>query len=379
MKTFCWTIIFLLFDFTILSAQETITKTVIDGETGNSVVNAHVYMLDALRTGTVTNRDGVFTLKSVADSSVLKISHIAYVDFIKPVSKMSSDTIVLKTKSNNLEEVVVRPRGSMLTGRALINNVIDSLERNHYVEPVMYQVYVRVSEFEQDYSELHVLSEYVFDVYQDKRSKSEIQMLKTRAKPFSKAGRKYFKDMRMISAISINADNIFRFQDDIFKRRKLKHFEFSIHSDQTNRSDDLIALHCLNNRDNERYVLFIDKESYAISKMVKYYTDTDEEFLEIGFKKVNNKWYLDYSNRKRHSDLFSKWMPNSNAIFERKVIYNVDANTQYDKEVFKTAFDLVAEPIKRHLGDWSDDFWKDYNFVPLPTWIKAKIDKENKE
>ncbi|MGM0551873.1 MAG: carboxypeptidase-like regulatory domain-containing protein [Bacteroidota bacterium] len=379
MKTFCWTIIFLLFDFTILSAQETITKTVIDGETGNSVVNAHVYMLDALRTGTVTNRDGVFTLKSVADSSVLKISHIAYVDFIKPVSKMSSDTIVLKTKSNNLEEVVVRPRGSMLTGRALINNVIDSLERNHYVEPIMYQVYVRVSEFEQDYSELHVLSEYVFDVYQDKRSKSEIQMLKTRAKPFSKAGRKYFKDMRMISAISINADNIFRFQDDIFKRRKLKHFEFSIHSDQTNRSDDLIALHCLNNRDNERYVLFIDKESYAISKMVKYYTDTDEEFLEIGFKKVNNKWYLDYSNRKRHSDLFSKWMPNSNAIFERKVIYNVDANTQYDKEVFKTAFDLVAEPIKRHLGDWSDDFWKDYNFVPLPTWIKAKIDKENKE
>jgi hypothetical protein len=377
MKIFWWIVISLLLSSPIVVAQEAISKTVIDGESGTPVVNAHVYMLDALRTGTVTNRDGVFILKSVADSSVVKISHIAYVDFIKPVSKMSSDTIVLKPKSNKLEEVVVRPRGSMPTGRVLINNVIDSLERNHFVEPVMYQVYIRVSEFEQDYSELHVLSEYVFNVYQNERSKSEIQMLKTRAKPFSKAGRRYFKDMRMISAISINSDNIFRFQDDIFKRRKLKHFEFSIHSDQTNRSDDLIALHCSSNRDNERYVLFVDRETFAISKMIKYYTDTDEEFLEIGFKKIDNKWYLDYSNRKRHSDLFSKWNPNSNAIFERKVIYNVDANTQYDKENFKSAFNLVAEPIKRHMGDWSDDFWKNYHFVPLPTWIKAKIEQEN--
>lgn len=379
MKIFWCIIIALLLSSPIVVAQEALAKTVIDGETGTPVVNAHVYMLDALRTGTVTNRDGVFILKSVADSSVVKISHIAYVDFIKPVGEMSSDTIVLKTKSNKLEEVVVRPRESMLTGRALINNVIDSLERNHFVEPAMYQVYVRVSEFEQDYSELHVLSEYLFNVYQNEKSKSEIQILKTRAKPISKAGRKYFKDMRMISAISINADNIFRFQDDIFKRRKLKYFEFSIHPDLTKRSNDLMALHCSSNRDNERYVLFVDRETFAISKMIKYYTDTDEEFLEIGFKKIENKWYLDYSNRKRHSDLFSKWKPNANTFFERKVIYNVDTNTHYDKENFKSAFNLVAEPIKRHLGDWSDDFWKDYNFIPLPTWIKTKIEQDGEQ
>ena len=263
------------------------------------------------------------------------------------------------------------------TSRTIINKVIDSLYINHFVEPVMYEVYIMVSEFEKDYSELHVLSEYFMNVYQNKKSKSEIQVIKIRAKPFSKAGKKYFKDMRMMGAISINSDNIFRFQNDIFKKKKLKNFDISIEDSANDEHSDLIKLVCKPKKEKEyaSIVLFIDRTSYAVCKMIRYYSE--EEYKEIGFKEVNKKWYLDYSKVKTSSGFFSKWKSNSISTRIRTVLYNINDSIQYDNKTFKIAFNLVAEPIKYHIGDWSDDFWDNYNYVPLPDWIKQELDKVN--
>lgn len=237
----------------------------------------------------------------------------------------------------------------------------------------MYDVYIIVSEFEKDHSELHVLSEYLMHVYQNKKSKSEMQVIKIRAKPFSKAGKKYFKDMRMISAISINSDNIFRFQNDIFKKKKLKNFDITI---EENADRDLIKLVCKPKKEKEyaKIILYIDRSSYAVSKMIRYYSESGAEFKEIGFKEVNKKWYLDYSKVKTSSDFFSRWKSNSISTGIKTVIYNINDSIPYDSEIFKTAFNLVAEPVKYHIGDWSDDFWDHYNYVPLPDWIKQKVD-----
>ena len=374
MKNIIFIIAFIFLELIVAKGQKTITKIIVDSETGMPISGAHVYKSDNLRTGTITNVDGKFVLKQIKENDIVNISHISYLTFTKPVNKIMSDTIKLLKKTFNLDEVIIHAA----TGKTIMQKVIDSLYSNHFVEPVMYKVYVQVSQFEKDHSELHVLSEYLMNVYQNKKHKSEIQMIKTRAKPFSEAGKKYFKDMRIIPAIAIVSDNIFRFKNDIFKKKKLKNFEIIIEKNN-NEKNNLIKLVCKPKKENEytRIVLFIDKSSYAVCKMIKYYSESEEEFKEIGFKEVNNKWYLDYSNLKIYSDFFSKWKPNSNSTLERKVIYNINDNILYDSKIFKTAFNLVAEPIKYHIGNWSDKFWENYNYIPLPNWIKEKIEESN--
>jgi hypothetical protein len=354
----------------VVKGQKTISKIIIDNETGLPVYNAHVYKSDDLKTGTITNKDGKFVFNRISKNDIIQVNHIAYFSFTKPVSLIKSDTIFLQKRAYMLEEVVA-------TDKTIINEVIDSLYINHFVEPVMYEVYIIVSRFEKDHSELHVLSEFFMNVYQNEKSKSKIQVIKTRAKPFSRAGKKYFKDMRMMFAISSTSDNIFRFQDDIFKKKKLKNFDITIEDNANDSNNDLIKLLCKHKKESTSIVLFIDRTSYAVCKMIKYYSDSGEEFKEIGFKEVNNKWYLDYSKWNISSDLLSKWKSNSNAIVQRTVVYNINDSIRYDSKIFKTVLNLIAEPIKYHIGDWADDFWDNYNYVPLPDWIIQNVDKVN--
>ena len=368
-------IAFIFLNVSIVRSQETIKKTVIDAETGMPVSGAHVYKTDHLKTGTVTNRNGWFVLKRINKNDTIKISHISYIPLIVSVINLKSDTIRLSKNSIKLDEILVYD----LSGKGIMEKVIDSLPANHFVEPVMYEVYVRVLDFEQDYSELHVLSEYLMDVYQNQKNNSEFHIVKTRAKPFSNAGKKYFKDMRMISAIAIYTDNIFKYQNDIFKNKKLKNYDIEIVDEISYGDYNLVKLNCFPKKKKEvgSIALFVDQTSFAVQKMIEYYSGSKEEFKETSFKQINDKWYLDYSKRKIYTDFFSKLKPGSKSTLERVVIYNIDKRVQYDGEVFKTVIDNIAEPIKWYLGDWSDSFWESYNYVPLPDWIREKITDSN--
>lgn len=254
--------------------------------------------------------------------------------------------------------------------------VIDSLYVNHFIEPVMYEVFVRVIQYERDYSELHVLSEYLMDVYQNKKSNSEFNIIKTRAKPFSSAGKEYFKDMRMISPITIYLDNILKNKNEVFKKKNLKHFDFEISHEMIDSGSNLIILKC-SPIEEKKYLsditLYIDKESFAIQKMIDFYPDSKNIFIEIGFKKVNDKWYLDYSKKMISTRLFSKSQPVSKNISERLAIYNINEQVEYDSKAFKGTFNIMTAPIKWYIGDWSDDFWENYNYVPLPAWVQDKV------
>lgn len=360
---------------TIAIGQQTISKVVIDDATGRPVISAHIYVGSRLKNGTITNMDGRFVLKSVFNNNILEISHISYEPYKKAIIEIASDTIRLSKKSVTLNEIVIHAE----SGAAIMTRVIDSITVNHFVEPVMYRTYVRVLRYERDYSELHILSEYLMDVYQNEKSNSEFNILKIRAKPFSYAGRKYFKDMRMMHAISIQSDNIFKYKYALFKKKNLKKYNFEILEDSVDDAENLIKLRCIPKRKEEFYciVLWITKSSYAVQKMIKYYSKSKEEFTEVYFKQIGNKWYLDYSKRKIYSDFFSKWQPDSKSVIERVVIYNVNTEQSYNNKIFKTAFNLVAEPIKYHSSNWLDEFWDDNNYIPLPEWIREKIDNSN--
>lgn len=349
-----------------LLAQTSIKKVIIDRETGSPVFGVQVCKSNNFKTGTITNSDGQFVLKNLCKDDSLRISHISYSTQTLCVNNIISDTIELQKKQYMMEEVVVS------TGIGIMHNVIDSLKQNHYVEPVMYDAYIRVLQYQEDHAELHVLSEYVMNIYQNMKSKSEIQVIKTRAKPFSKAGQKYFKDMRMIDAMSINADNIFRFQEDVFNKRKLKKYIITIEDN----SQEYIKVRIMHRKDGTSIVLYIDRMSYAVQKMVKYYSQSEQEYKEIGFKNANGKWYLNYSKLIQKTDLFRNDKTGVKTLKQRIVLYNINNNISYNQELFNTAFNLVAKPIEYYLGNWTDNFWEDYHYVPLPEWINERIEEE---
>lgn len=362
----------------VVRGQNSILRTVVDNETGTPIAGVHVYNLDHLKTGTITNENGRFILKGIALEDLIEVSHISYMPFIGTLEKFTNDTIKLIKRSIELDEIVIHGE----SGQSIMMHTIDSLSVNHSVEPVMYEVFVRAFRYEKDFSELHVLSEYLMKVYQKENHDSEFRIVKTRAKAFSDAGKKYFKDMRMISAISIYTDNIFKYKYDIFNNKKIKYYNIEIGNDSVGFDNNYFQLICTPNSKKVDYnfVLFIDKSTYAVKKIINYYSDPIGSIYqdEIGFKKINNKWFLDYSHIKRPSSiLISKWKANSKTIYERLVIYNICEECQYDKKSFKSVVDNIAEPIKWYIGEWSDEFWEDYNYIFLPDWIRAEIKNSN--
>ena len=369
MKAFC-ILLFFTSTITLVFGQRNISKVIIDDETGLPIANAHIYIDRQFKKGTKTNLDGRFILKGVYKNEVVEISHISYESYKKVVEKITADTIRVSKKSVGLDEIIIHAA----SGSEIMARVINAITMNHFVEPVMYSVYVRTLEYEQDYSELHMLSEYLMAVYQNVRSNSEFDLLKVRVKPFSDAGKKHLKDMRMINGIAIHVDNIFKYQYAIFKNKNLKKYNFEILED-SKEDKNLIKLHCFPKKKEEFHsiILWISKSSYAVQKMVKFYSESKEEFYEIRFKEVKGKWYLDYSKRKIYSDFYTIWQPESKSVVERTAIYNINSAKSYDSKIFKPTF-IQVDQIKRHSSPWLDGFWNDHNYVPLPEWIQKKID-----
>ena len=96
--------------------------------------------------------------------------------------------------------------------------------------------------------------------------------------------------MRMIGGIAVYVDNIFKYQYAIFKNKNLKNYNFKIL--EGNKEDkNLIKLHCFPKKKEEfnSIILWISKSSYAVQKMVKFYSESKEEFYEIGFKEVGGQ------------------------------------------------------------------------------------------
>ncbi len=368
-------ILFLFLNSFICIAQETIEKTVIDKETGKPILFAHVFKQSDLLTGTITNANGKFVLKSIKKGDTIKISHLAYFQYENTLKNIISDTIYLLPKTIKLNEVIVHG----LSPHSIMKNVINNLEKNHLIEPVMYQIYGRFSIHNKDKSQLHILSEQVTNVYYKKLGKHPFaQIIKLRIKPFSKIGKKYFKTMRMITTSSLFSNASFIFSDNpIFNKRKLKrYYNIKIIDTLFDNTYNLIKLKCSPKK--EKYstiILYVDRNSYAITKIYEYRPSKENiknDVEIINFKKVGSKWYFNTITRKylRFSD--KRWKPDASASFEMITLFNINKNTKFEDTTFKPEHKIIAKEIKHFVGKWTDDFWNNYNYIPLPSWIEEK-------
>jgi mRNA-degrading endonuclease HigB of HigAB toxin-antitoxin module len=357
-------ILFLISPF--INAQETLSKIVVSKDTKKPVCFAHVYLKNNLKTGTITNGDGRFVLRLDGNTDTLLITHIAYEKHKILINESIGDTIFLFPKTESISEVTI----SALTPYSLMVKVIDNLKRNHFVEQVMYQMYGRIVIHNKDKSELHILSEQVTNVYYNKLGQHPFaQIVKLRIKPFSEIGERYFETMRMISNVTLFSDLSYIFSyNPVFNIRKLKKYYNIEILGETNK---LIKIKC--SPISEKYyksILYIDKITFAISKIYEYRSNVVEA---TSFKRVKNKWYLSSYNSKYTFKSDTRWLPDTEAVFEEMAFFNIS-----DKD-FNSSFyperQLIARKIEKYVGSWNDDFWENYNYIPLPDWIKQKIEE----
>ena len=363
-------LLFLLYLYSsVLYGQKSISSIVADKKTHKPIPFAHVFLSNTLLTGTVTNEDGLFKFNNVNDNSILNISHISYKKQKIKISNIG-DTIFLQPVTKELNEITV----IALSPNAILEKVANSLVQNYSVNDLMYNSFVRVYQYEKDTTELHILSEYLINVYQDGTHDSQYKIVKMRTNAFSKAGKRYLKDMRVIFGITFSTENLFQFTPDFLSKKRHKKYQIKIIENRNN----AYKIECLSKKGEGIYFLDIDKATYAIKKIVFKHSEDSPYYKEIGFKQIGNKWYATYTFYYHETDSFKKWDKKSNAVFQVIAYYNLNDYLKYRKEQFKSYVNIVAEPIKYHNGNWNDDFWENYNYIPLPDWIKQIIEKKAK-
>ncbi len=358
----------LLFFFifhTFINGQSRFSKIIIDAETGTPINNAHVYKKNNIFEGTATNHDGRFVFNNVKENDTLIIDHISYVPLSFKISEIENDTILLMKKVFFIQDVEVND----LTTHSLMKKILDSLKL-YRPKQVMYLASVISLEYEPDSSQLNILTETITNVYHSKHNRVFFKIIKTRSNAYSKRGEKEFNNSRMVQVASIASDNIFWLKkDDIFHKNKLNSFDIKIISESKYNNYTLLKIKCsrLKKQSNSwSYIFYVYKETYFIKKIFCY---NDISNYTIGFKEVKNKQYLDYSIRSKL--VKTKYAPPH--MYKVMTIYNIDTQTQFDKDNFLSFFKIAAQRLNKYINSWDESFWENYNFIPLPNWVKQKI------
>jgi len=350
--------------------QYRLTKTVVDASTNKAIQFVNVTLTRNQHIGTITNEDGLFTLYLENKSDSIEVSHIGY-NKIRLTLDYSGDTIRLNSFATILDEVTI----SSMSATQVMVKAIQNLENNHSVEPVTYKAFVRIVEYPQDTSEIHIFEEHSITIHQTKDSNSKFKIEKTRVNAFSEAGERRLKDLRLINMVSVYADNIFRYQDDFLKRRKIKNYNYRFLENLVNDSS-IYAIECRLKADTSiiSAKLFIDKKTFAVSKLTKYYKNEIGlyDFTDINFRQHGDKWYLSNSFRHFKNSIYSRYGDKKNNYTYRVCSYTV-TNESNNLKDFKSTVNIFAEPIKRHKGNFDDEFWGQQNHLPIPSWIEIRL------
>lgn len=106
MKNKLLLVVLLLTVTTLAFAQGKSIKGVVLDQNNEAIIGANV-LVDGTTNGTITDLDGNFEMKGVANSAKLKVSYIGYITQVIPVGGQSSFKILLKEDAKTLDEVVV--------------------------------------------------------------------------------------------------------------------------------------------------------------------------------------------------------------------------------------------------------------------------------
>ena len=408
-----WLMFFLLLDIAPLQAREevdgyfTVTGVVRNKDDRKKLENVNV-SVPGTNIGTVTNSDGIFSLK-IKDAEIvrgLEVSHIGYLNTqisLKENKDLSTLTVWMMPAPNLLSEIVIFGNNA----RGIIEEAIRKIPVNYSPNESMLTTFYR--ETVQKRRRYISVSEAVIDVYKTAYNdrvpvKDKVQLQKGRRLLSQKTSDTLAVKVVGGPSLAIYLD-VVKNQDALLNMGDLDYYEFHI-EEPVNFDNRMQYVISFRPKVNLMYALFygklyIDFEKLAFTRAefsldMKNKTKAVEAILHkkplglqfkpqevsylVTYKEQNGKTYLNYiwNTIRFKCDWKKRLFSSGYTVYSEMVVTDrqednftaISNKTAFkEKQVF---YDLVDEY-------WNEDFWKEYNIIEPTESLEHAVNKLKKQ
>ena len=408
-----WLMFFLLLDIAPLQAREevdgyfTVTGVVRNKDDRKKLENVNV-SVPGTNIGTVTNSDGIFSLK-IKDAEIvrgLEVSHIGYLNTqisLKENKDLSTLTVWMMPAPNLLSEIVIFGNNA----RGIVEEAIRKIPVNYSPNENMLTTFYR--ETVQKRRRYISVSEAVIDVYKTAYNdrvpvKDKVQLQKGRRLLSQKTSDTLAVKVVGGPSLAIYLD-VVKNQDALLNMGDLDYYEFHI-EEPVNFDNRMQYVISFRPKVNLMYALFygklyIDFEKLAFTRAefsldMKNKTKAVEAILHkkplglqfkpqevsylVTYKEQNGKTYLNYiwNTIRFKCDWKKRLFSSGYTVYSEMVVTDrqednftaISNKTAFkEKQVF---YDLVDEY-------WNEDFWKEYNIIEPAESLEHAVNKLKKQ
>lgn len=408
-----WLMFFLLLDIAPLQAREevdgyfTVTGVVRNKDDRKKLENVNV-SVPGTNIGTVTNSDGLFSLK-IKDAEIvrgLEVSHIGYLNTqisLKENKNLSALTVWMMPAPNLLSEIVIFGNNA----RGIVEEAIRKIPVNYSPNENMLTTFYR--ETVQKRRRYISVSEAVIDVYKTAYNdrvpvKDKVQLQKGRRLLSQKTSDTLAVKVVGGPSLAIYLD-VVKNQDALLNMGDLDYYEFHI-EEPVNFDNRMQYVISFRPKVNLMYALFygklyIDFEKLAFTRAefsldMKNKTKAVEAILHkkplglqfkpqevsylVTYKEQNGKTYLNYiwNTIRFKCDWKKRLFSSGYTVYSEMVVTDrqednftaISNKTAFkEKQVF---YDLVDEY-------WNEDFWKEYNIIEPAESLEHAVNKLKKQ
>lgn len=408
-----WLMFFLLLDIAPLQAREevdgyfTVTGVVRNKDDRKKLENVNV-SVPGTNIGTVTNSDGIFSLK-IKDAEIvrgLEVSHIGYLNTqisLKENKDLSTLTVWMIPAPNLLSEIVIFGNNA----RGIVEEAIRKIPVNYSPNENMLTTFYR--ETVQKRRRYISVSEAVIDVYKTAYNdrvpvKDKVQLQKGRRLLSQKTSDTLAVKVVGGPSLAIYLD-VVKNQDALLNMGDLDYYEFHI-EEPVNFDNRMQYVISFRPKVSLMYALFygklyIDFEKLAFTRAefsldMKNKTKAVEAILHkkplglqfkpqevsylVTYKEQNGKTYLNYiwNTIRFKCDWKKRLFSSGYTVYSEMVVTDrqednftaISNKTAFkEKQVF---YDLVDEY-------WNEDFWKEYNIIEPTESLEHAVNKLKKQ
>lgn len=408
-----WLMFFLLLDIAPLQAREevdgyfTVTGVVRNKDDRKKLENVNV-SVPGTNIGTVTNSDGIFSLK-IKDAEIvrgLEVSHIGYLNTqisLKENKDLSTLTVWMMPAPNLLSEIVIFGNNA----RGIVEEAIRKIPVNYSPNENMLTTFYR--ETVQKRRRYISVSEAVIDVYKTAYNdrvpvKDKVQLQKGRRLLSQKTSDTLAVKVVGGPSLAIYLD-VVKNQDALLNMGDLDYYEFHI-EEPVNFDNRMQYVISFRPKVSLMYALFygklyIDFEKLAFTRAefsldMKNKTKAVEAILHkkplglqfkpqevsylVTYKEQNGKTYLNYiwNTIRFKCDWKKRLFSSGYTVYSEMVVTDrqednftaISNKTAFkEKQVF---YDLVDEY-------WNEDFWKEYNIIEPTESLEHAVNKLKKQ
>lgn len=408
-----WLMFFLLLDIAPLQAREevdgyfTVTGVVRNKDDRKKLENVNV-SVPGTNIGTVTNSDGIFSLK-IKDAEIvrgLEVSHIGYLNTqisLKENKDLSTLTVWMMPAPNLLSEIVIFGNNA----RGIVEEAIRKISVNYSPNENMLTTFYR--ETVQKRRRYISVSEAVIDVYKTAYNdrvpmRDKVQLQKGRRLLSQKTSDTLAVKVVGGPSLAIYLD-VVKNQDALLNMGDLDYYEFHI-EEPVNFDNRMQYVISFRPKVNLMYALFygklyIDFEKLAFTRAefsldMKNKTKAVEAILHkkpsglqfkpqevsylVTYKEQNGKTYLNYiwNTIRFKCDWKKRLFSSGYTVYSEMVVTDrqednftaISNKTAFkEKQVF---YDLVDEY-------WNEDFWKEYNIIEPTESLEHAVNKLKKQ